>query len=125
MFRGERSSEMHPRMDIQLSLSHLGYLPESPKILTLLPGDASGLPDAIPFYLRQNCLRMPRSVKPEEVFRRAFLPRTTCCEANLFRVQELPLFYQGELRRISSRWGCHVAGRFQPLPYSRQLSDRN
>jgi hypothetical protein len=96
-------------MDIQLSLSHLGYLPESPKILTLLPGDASGLPDTVPFYLRQNCLRMPRSVNPEDKREDGFSARFPA-PYDLLRGKLVPgegtaPLYQGELRKISSRWG--------------------
>jgi len=95
----------HSEMEIQLSLSHLGYLPESPKILTLLPGDASGLPDAIPFYLRQNCLRMPRSVKNEEGFSGRFPSPYDLLRGKLVLGEGTAPLYQGELRRISSRWG--------------------
>jgi hypothetical protein len=92
-------------MDIQLSLSHLGYLPESPKILTLLPGDTIGLPDAIPFYLRQNCLRMPRSVKPEGGFSARFPAPYDLLRGKLILGERTVPLYQGELLRISSRWG--------------------
>jgi hypothetical protein len=92
-------------MDIQLSLSHLGYLPESPKILTLLPGDASGLPDGIPFYLRQNCLRMPRSVKREDGFSARFPAPYDLLQGKLVLGEGTAPLYTGELRRISSRWG--------------------
>ncbi len=45
---------------MQLALSHLGYRPASPKTVTLCPGaDHAHLPERIPFYLRQNCFRMP------------------------------------------------------------------
>jgi hypothetical protein len=90
---------------MQLSLSHLGYLPESPKMLTLLPGDASGLPDLIPFYLRQNCLRMPRDVKPESGFSARFPSPYNLLRGRLTLDGGMPPLYQGELRRISSRWG--------------------
>ena len=53
---------------MQLSLSHLGYLPDSPKTFSLLPGDSRGLPDTIPFYIRQNCLRMARDVQADRRF---------------------------------------------------------
>ena len=47
---------------MQLAISHLGYQPNSPKIVTLCPGvDHTHLPDRIPFYLRQNCFRMEES----------------------------------------------------------------
>jgi len=90
---------------MQLSLSHLGYLPDSPKMLTLLPGDASGLPDMIPFYLRQNCLRMPRDVKDEDGFSARFPAPYNLLRGRLTLDGGTPPLYQGELRRISSRWG--------------------
>jgi len=45
---------------MQMARSHLGYRPDSPKAATLCPGaDHANMPDRIPFYLRQNCFRMP------------------------------------------------------------------
>ena len=118
-------------MDTQLSLSHLGYLPESPKILTLLPGDASGLPDAIPFYLRQNCLRMTRAVgeeKPEAGFSARFPAPYDLLRGKLVAGEgvapSLPLVKERTAKNLKPL-GFHVAGRFQPVPYSRQLPDRN
>jgi hypothetical protein len=92
-------------MEIQLSLSHLGYLPESPKILTLLPGAGSGLPDAIPFYLRQNCFRMPRDAKASEGFSARFPAPYDLLRGKLVLGEGTAPFYKGELRRISSHWG--------------------
>ncbi len=92
-------------MDIQLSLSHLGYLPQSPKILTLLPGHASGLPEAIPFYLRQNCLRMPRDVKGQDGFSTRFPAPYDLLRGKLILGEGTEPFYKGALRRTSSRWG--------------------
>jgi hypothetical protein len=93
-------------MDIQLSLSHLGYLPESPKLLTLLPDDNVGkLPDLIPFYLRQNCLRMPRDVRPEEGFSARFPAPYDLLRGKLIPGSGTQALYQGELKKISSRWG--------------------
>jgi len=46
---------------MQLALCHLGYRPDSPKAITLCPSaDHAHLPEHFPFYLRQNCFRMPR-----------------------------------------------------------------
>lgn len=56
----------------QLALSHLGYLPTSPKTLTLIPAGSVDLPETIPFYIRQNCFRMPRDVMPLGGVLRAF-----------------------------------------------------
>ena len=90
---------------MQLSLSHLGYLPESPKILTLLPEDAAGLPDVIPFYLRQNCLRMARDAQREEGFSSRFPAPYDLLRGKLNPGAGTPALYQGELRKIVSRWG--------------------
>ncbi len=90
---------------MQLSLSHLGYLPHSPKTLTLIAADASGLPEAIPFYLRQNCLRMARDARREEGFSKRFpAPYDLLCGRLV--LGELPQsLYQGVLRKMSTRWG--------------------
>ncbi len=93
-------------MGMQLSLSHLGYLPESPKILTLLPGDTAGLPDIIPFYLRQNCLRMPRDAKCEDGFSARFPAPYDLLRGRLNLGSAAPPLYQGELQKTSSRWGA-------------------
>jgi hypothetical protein len=90
---------------LQLSLSHLGYLPKSPKTLTLLPGDAEGLPDVIPFYLRQNCLRMPRDGRPEEGFSERFPSPYDLLRGRLTLGPGTQPLYRGELRKVASRWG--------------------
>jgi hypothetical protein len=93
-------------METQLSLSNLGYLPASPKILTLVPGDdASAIPDAVPFFLRQNCLRMPRDVPSQEGFSARFPAPYDLLRGKLIPGSGTPPLYQGELRKISSRWG--------------------
>ena len=92
-------------MGMQLSLSHLGYLPNSPKILTLLPGDTNGLPEAIPFYVRQNCIRMARDAKSEEGFSARFPAPYDLLRGRLLPNAMPPPFYTGELRRIPTRWG--------------------
>jgi Glycosyl hydrolase family 9 len=102
-------------MDLQLSLSHLGYLPESPKILTLLPGDVRGLPDSIPFYLRQNCLRMPRDERSEEGFSARFPSPYDLLRGRLILGSGTQPLYQGELRKISSRWGLMWQADFSPF----------
>ncbi len=92
-------------MDIELSVSHLGYLPQSPKTLTLLPGDARGLPDVIPFYLRQNCLRMARDASQTEGFSERFPAPYDLLRGKLTLAGNRTYLYNGELRKISSRWG--------------------
>jgi hypothetical protein len=91
---------------MQLSLSHLGYLPASPKILTLLPEGENSLPDVIPFYIRQNCLRMPRDAKGEEGFSGRFPSPYDLLRGKLLTGEGIEPFYKGELRKNSSRWGA-------------------
>lgn len=90
---------------MQLSLSHLGYRPESPKILTLLPGDAVDLPDVIPFYIRQNCLRMARAGHSEEGFSARFPSPFNTLQGKLTLAIGPEPLYRGELRQVSTRWG--------------------
>lgn len=91
-------------MSVELSLSHLGYLPGSPKTLTLLPGDASGLPDVIPFFIRQNCIRMPRDVAGEPGFSQRFPSPYDLLRGKLVQPPSSH-FYRGELKKAPSRWG--------------------
>ena len=91
---------------MELSLSHLGYLPSSPKHLTLLPGNyANQLPDRIPFFLRQNCLRMKRDVPLQEGFSDRFPAPYDLLKGKLIPGAATPTFYQGALQKASSRWG--------------------
>src|SRR5579875_1559973 len=92
-------------MEIQLSLSHLGYLPGSPKILTLLRGETSGLPDSIPFFIRQNCLRMPRAVPQEAGFSARFPSPYYLLRGSLTLDWAPQPLYRGELQKRSTRWG--------------------
>lgn len=93
-------------MDVQLSLSHLGYLPDSSKTLTLVPGKhADALPASIPFFLRQNCFRMPRNTAPEEGFSARFPAPYDLLRGELMPEAGTPPLYRGELKKVSSRWG--------------------
>jgi hypothetical protein len=64
----------------------------------------NGLPDIIPFYLRQNCFRMRRERPEAPGFSERFP-----CPYNLIEGKLVPepgkFFYQGELWRIETRWG--------------------
>lgn len=90
---------------MQLSLSHLGYLPESPKTLTLIAEDANELPDKIPFYLRQNCLRMRRDAPSVEGFSARFPAPYDLLRGKLLLDKGNPPLYEGVLQKVSSRWG--------------------
>ena len=90
---------------MQLSLSHLGYLPDSPKTLTLIATDADGLPETMPFYLRQNCLRITRDVPREEGFPERFPAPYDLMRGKLVLGGGTRPVYQGILRKSSTRWG--------------------
>lgn len=90
---------------MQLSLSHLGYLPASPKTLTLLSDDGNELPDRIPFYLRQNCLRMTRDHQQAEGFSARFPAPYDLLRGKLALDAGTQPFYRGTLQKIASRWG--------------------
>ncbi len=96
---------------MQLSLSHLGYQPGSPKTLTLVASKEDALPERIPYYIRQNCFRMPRDVEPVEGFSARFP-----APYDLLRGRLIPrggtFFHHGELRRVESRWGTFWQGDF-------------
>jgi hypothetical protein len=95
---------------MQLSLSHLGYLPDSPKILTLLPEGESELADSIPFYIRQNCLRMKRDGAGAndtgmDGFSERFPSPYDLLRGMLKLTGGVQPLYTGELKKISTRWG--------------------
>ena len=90
---------------MQLSLSHLGYLPRSPKFLTMQAGDDGGLPDAIPFYIRQNCLRMKRDFVAESGFSARFPSPYDLLRGKLIEDGGPPVLYRGELKKALTRWG--------------------
>ncbi len=87
------------RPDIQLSISHLGYLPSSPKTVTLVGAGAKEMPERIPFYIRQNCFNMPRDQrKPDES--PAKLPRIYDLLRGKLIPREGSYYYKGELQRV-------------------------
>lgn len=90
----------------QLSLCHLGYRPDSPKVVTLCPGPGDqDFPERIPFYLRQNCFRMPREREDVPGFSKRFpYPYDLLCGKLIPETGSF--FYCGEMSRIESRWGC-------------------
>jgi Glycosyl hydrolase family 9 len=90
---------------MELSLSHLGYLPGSPKTLTLIADDASLLPDEIPFFIRHNCIRMRRDAPAEEGFSSRFPAPYDLLRGKLLPDQDPQPFYRGLLRKSSTRWG--------------------
>lgn len=95
-----------------LSLCHLGYCPDSPKTVTYRPTDAEGLPEEMPFYLRQNCFRMRRDhPNPMEGFSDRFPCPYDLLQGALSPGQD-SFFYQGALRRTESRWGVFWQGDF-------------
>ncbi len=91
---------------MQLSLSHLGYLPNSPKLLTLSGEGETDIPNVVPFYLRQNCFRMARDVTIKEGFSERFPSPYDLSRGRLTLSSGVQPFYQGELRKRESRWGA-------------------
>ncbi len=93
-------------LSMQLSISHLGYLPNSPKTLTLIAGDAQNLPARIPFYLRQNCLRLPRDTPHAAAgFSARFPAPYDLLQGRLLLDAASPVLYQNQLVRMETRWG--------------------
>lgn len=66
-------------------------------------GDAD-LPDEIPFYLRQNCLRLPREREESPGFSQRF-PCPYDLLSGRIKTGEGGWLYQGVLHRRDSRWG--------------------
>jgi hypothetical protein len=71
----------------------------------LLPGDTSGLPELIPFYIRQNCIRMKRDVLCEGGFSARFPAPYDLLRGKLTADKSAPVLHQGELRKMQTRWG--------------------
>jgi hypothetical protein len=90
---------------MQLSLCHLGYLPDSPKLLTLVSGTTEPTPERIPFFLRQNCLRMEREGAAEPGFSARFPSPYDLLRGPLTLRDVAAAYYSGELVRRDSRWG--------------------
>ena len=90
---------------MQLSLCHLGYLPHSPKALTLIPEDGDALPRSVPFYLRQNCLRMERDRPATPGFSARFPSPYNLLQGALTRKDAASAFYAGELVQRDTPWG--------------------
>lgn len=108
---------------MQLSLCHLGYHPRSPKSVTLCPGPRhADLPERIPFYLRQNCFRMPRDRVEPGGFSERFP-----CPFDTMRGKLVPepgtFIHQGELLKTSTRWGVFWQADFSEftMPGSYQI----
>jgi hypothetical protein len=90
---------------MQLSLCHLGYLPDSPKTLTLVPDATDALPERIPFFLRHNCLRMERASAAEPGFSSRFPSPYDLLRGPLTLRDAATAYYSGELVRRESPWG--------------------
>ncbi len=99
------STNNHYAPGVQLSLSHLGYQPDSPKLLTMTATQPDGLPAEVPFYLRQNCFRMARQAEPMEGFSARFPSPYHTLQGALKPPRESSYFYRGLLRRQATRWG--------------------
>lgn len=110
---------------VQLSVSHLGYRPDSPKTVTLVGAEPNDYPERIPFYLRKAIPRLKRTQKRPEAFAPYFpwpfdpMDGTLQPEKGDGNGQYL---YEGELIRKETRWGTVWQGDFsdfkQTGPYA-------
>ena len=100
---------------MQLAVSHLGFRPESPKTLTLLPEGETGLAAEIPFYVRQNCIRMPRNTASVEGFSARFPAPYDLLRGRLQAPDAQHFFYRGVLRKAETRWGVLWQADFSDL----------
>jgi hypothetical protein len=101
---------------MQLSLSHLGYLPQSPKTVTLIPEGDDELPEQVPFYLRQNCVRMERDRPEEPGFSRRFPSPYDLLRGKLtLRDPPSIAIYTGMLEERQTRWGKFWQADFTPF----------
>jgi len=105
--------------DIILSISQLGYLPNSSKTVSLINNSKQDLPDKIPFYLQKNGSRLKRIRKFPEGWKGQFFRWPfnlgegviDPVEENYKSETEKPL-YKGWLEKKSSRWGDIWQGEF-------------
>lgn len=96
-----------PRMsqdDIQLSVCHLGYRSDSPKTVTLVSRTPLDLPESVPYFIRQNCIRMPRDVPQPEGFSVRFPAPYDLLSGKLLP-KPGTFVRSGTLKRKSTRWG--------------------
>ena len=101
---------------MQLSLSHLGYRPHSPKTLTLIPKEGDVLPERIPFYLRQNCLRMDREGPDQPGFSSRFPSPYDLLRGKLTLTDTQSFsLYTGMLEKRQTRWGQFWQADFTPF----------
>ncbi len=109
-----------PPRDFILCTSQLGFRPDSPKPLTLIaPQDRKNLPDRIPFYIQRVGDRLVRNIpKPpnwsDKTFRWPFDPldgKYAPGKQNYRSFRDRYL-YEGQLKRIDSRWGTFWQGDF-------------
>ena len=92
----------------------------SPKTLTLVPGRNRALPERIPFFLRQNCLRMQRDAPAKTAFQLAFLPRMTFCVAHSLRMRGAAMAsIRANCCEASHALGPALAGRLHRISHRR------
>lgn len=93
-----------------LACSQLGFRPDSPKTLTLVPdGDCSRFPDRLPFYVMAAGSLLPRQnaapgIFNESVFDWPFDLESRCWTGTESERRERAK-YCGELLRMKDRWG--------------------
>ncbi len=106
--------------DFILATSQLGFRPDSPKPLTLIPPDnPKDLPDRIPFYVQHVADRIVRDIeKPkfwsDKTFRWPYDPLSGrfVHPVRIYRGFRDKYFYKGALVKKTSRWGTFWQGDF-------------
>jgi hypothetical protein len=100
-------------MKTPLAHCQLGYRPQSPKTLTLLPtGDTAHLPDRIPFFLRDRFMRLERDHAAPAAWQGQYFRWPFDLKAGKLTTDSAHILFQGELQRIDSRWGPLWQGNF-------------
>ena len=100
---------------IQLSVSHLGYRPDSLKTVTLVGVEDENLPECISFYLRRAIPRLKRTQKRPEGFGAYFPWPFNPMDGELMPEKgegNGQYLYEGELVRKETRWGTVWQGDF-------------
>jgi hypothetical protein len=97
-----------------LAHSQLGFRPGSPKLLTLVPDEASivALPARIPFFVRPLFGRLPRTHQPPSTWEAKYFRWPFDIAAGDVRPEGAQILFRGDLVRTESRWGTFWRGDF-------------
>jgi len=102
----------------KISHNQLGYKPNSPKPIKLVfpAGETAPLPDKIPFYLRRLFEPIPRDHEPPAAWGGGNFRWPFDLEKGKLRPSAANFLFQGELRKVESRWGVIWEGDFSAFP---------